>query len=317
MNSKKKIILLLLLQAYFVNGFSWRNAGKVKSAAEVVISSATTGSPLQQIAKSGSRLPSSYEITLKELRDLESEPLCHRTAARLLMNNCEVLEGKNEASVLTESGRKIRDFVDSYAASLAICDLERGSFQIPRECNNFREQILNQHIFLFQRLTKIMGKLTDDADEIFEERLNGLELRAKATGDRIDEISPKVDHLKDSLKSIEDFLLTQLKHSVKETTDAVSLGAHNAASLQKMLEVVLKGVLEGQAEVASTYEKSIRLANQRAEAAMDTAIQAVAVVAESAAHLRNQVELSHLQAIELESRQSNLEQVRNIIIATF
>ncbi|KAI1480991.1 hypothetical protein F4774DRAFT_424573 [Daldinia eschscholtzii] len=144
MNSKKKIILLLLLQAYFINAFSWRNAGKVESVAEVVIGSATAGSPLQQITKSGSRLPSSYEITLKELRDLESEPLCHRTAARLLVNNCEVLEGKNEASVLTESGRKIRDFVDSYAASLAICDLERGNFQIPRECNNFREQVLSQ-----------------------------------------------------------------------------------------------------------------------------------------------------------------------------
>ncbi|KAI1480992.1 hypothetical protein F4774DRAFT_66717 [Daldinia eschscholtzii] len=152
-----------------------------------------------------------------------------------------------------------------------------------------------------------MGKFTDDADDRFEHRMNSLEVRAKATGDRIDELSPKVDHLKDSLKSIEDFFLTQLKHSVKETTDAVSLGAHNAASLQKMLEVVLKGVLEGQAEVASSYEKSIRLANQRAEAAVDAAIQAVAVVAESAAHLRNQVEFSHLQAVELESRQSNLE----------
>lgn len=106
--------------------------------------SATAGGGLSQLLRSRSRLPSSYEVTLKELRELESEPLCHRTAARLLVNNCEVLEGKNEASVLTESGRKIRDFVDSYAASLAICDLERGSFQIPRECANFRESVLSQ-----------------------------------------------------------------------------------------------------------------------------------------------------------------------------
>ena len=84
-----------------------------------------------------------YEMTLQELRQLESEPYCHRIAARLLVNNCELLEGKDEATVLTDSGRQIRDFVDSYAASLAICDLERGNFVIPGECANFREPVLS------------------------------------------------------------------------------------------------------------------------------------------------------------------------------
>ncbi len=87
---------------------------------------------------------SAYDIVLQELRQLESEPLCHRVAARLLVNNCELLEGKDEATVLTDSGRQVRDFVDSYAASLAICDLERGSFLIPEECAKFREPILGQ-----------------------------------------------------------------------------------------------------------------------------------------------------------------------------
>jgi hypothetical protein len=32
--------------------------------------------------------------------------------------------------------------VDSYAASLAICDLERGSFRIPVSCSKFRESTL-------------------------------------------------------------------------------------------------------------------------------------------------------------------------------
>lgn len=75
---------------------------------------------------------------------MESEPLCHRVAARLLVNNCELVDGKNEATMLTDSGRQLRDFVDSYAASLAICDLERGSFKIPNECAKFREPSLTQ-----------------------------------------------------------------------------------------------------------------------------------------------------------------------------
>ncbi|KAI1473169.1 uncharacterized protein F4812DRAFT_454984 [Daldinia caldariorum] len=144
MVSTKKVVVLLLSLAHYIDGFSWRNTPKIEAAAAVLTSSATEEILLQQLSNSGWRSPSSYEITLKELRELESEPLCHRTAARLLVNNCEVLEGKNEASVLTESGRKIRDFVDSYAASLAICDLERGNFQIPRECAKFREPVLSQ-----------------------------------------------------------------------------------------------------------------------------------------------------------------------------
>lgn len=166
----------------------------------------------------------------------------------------------------------------------------------------------DQHILLFQRLTKIMGRFTDDIDKQFEQRMNDLDIRAQAAGGRIDELSPKVDHLRDSLKSVEEFFLARLMHAVKETTDAVSLGAQNAGNLQKMLEVVLKSVFEGQAEVASSYEHSMQLANQRAESAIDTAIQAIAVVTESAAHLRTQVELSRLQAMELELRQANLEE---------
>lgn len=81
---------------------------------------------------------------MSELQELESQPLCHRVAARLLVNNCQLVDGKDEATILTDSGRQVRDFVDSYAASLAICDLERGSFSIPKECAKFREPSLSQ-----------------------------------------------------------------------------------------------------------------------------------------------------------------------------
>ncbi|KAJ9133087.1 Nuclear fusion protein KAR5 [Pleurostoma richardsiae] len=96
------------------------------------------------ILKARTKLPNIYAAALNELQALESEPLCHRVAARLLVNNCQLLEGKDEATVLTDSGRHIRDFVDSYAASLAICDLERGAFEIPSACSKFREPALVQ-----------------------------------------------------------------------------------------------------------------------------------------------------------------------------
>ncbi|POS74960.1 hypothetical protein DHEL01_v206644 [Diaporthe helianthi] len=100
-------------------------------------------SPIEML-QSGSQPSEVYTVALSELQDLESEPLCHRIAARLLIGNCQLLDGKSEATVLTDSGRQIRDFVDSYAASMAICDLERGRFTIPSVCDKFREPALGQ-----------------------------------------------------------------------------------------------------------------------------------------------------------------------------
>lgn len=87
-------------------------------------------------------MPNKYVVALNELQELESEPLCHRIAARQLVSNCQLLDGQDDATVLTDSGRATRDFVDFYAASLAICDLERGSFVIPPVCSKFREPAL-------------------------------------------------------------------------------------------------------------------------------------------------------------------------------
>ncbi|KAI0386445.1 hypothetical protein F5Y04DRAFT_290077 [Hypomontagnella monticulosa] len=338
-------IILLPIQAHLVNGFPWSSEPSVDSNKKDVASSAMGGGSLPQLLGSGfgSRLPSSYETALNELRELESEPLCHKTAARLLINNCQLLEDKNAATVLTESGRAIRDFVDAYAASLAICDLERGSFQIPTACNNFREPALNQlphqnlghlhntwvsyrhkalrfceaaradnekdqQIILFQRLTEIMGRFIGDIDKQFEQHMDDLDLRTQATAGKINDLSPQVDHLKDSLVSLQNMLLDQLNQAVKETTDVVNSGADNAVNLQRMFEVIINGALEGQAELSSAYERSIQLANQRAESAVDTAAKAIALAAESATHLGSQLEFTRLQAMDLATRQDNLEQ---------
>ncbi|KAK2004968.1 nuclear membrane fusion protein Kar5 [Colletotrichum falcatum] len=131
--------LMILFCIGSVDAFSWGgNEGRstlLRSLEEHVVGSSIS-------IQDRSRLPNVYAVAMQELQELESEPLCHRIAARLLVNNCQLLDGKDDATVLTDSGRQVRDFVDSYAASLAICDLERGSFAIPSSCAPFRERSL-------------------------------------------------------------------------------------------------------------------------------------------------------------------------------
>lgn len=127
-------LALLVIFSPSVSPFSWRNELRARPQLQ---------SP-SEVLEPKSRLPDVYAVALNELKELEAQPLCHRVAARLLVNNCQLLDGKDEATILTDSGRQLRDFVDSYAASLAICDLERGSFNIPYQCDKFRESALSQ-----------------------------------------------------------------------------------------------------------------------------------------------------------------------------
>ncbi|KAL6866642.1 hypothetical protein J3F83DRAFT_116580 [Trichoderma novae-zelandiae] len=136
------ILQIALLLSNGAVGFSW-GAGKGRSRlvhpAGLPPSMSDSTSSLRL---DNSKLPAMYATALNELQELESEPLCHRTAALLLVNNCQLLDGRDDATILTDSGRAARDFVDSYAASLAICDLERGSFIIPSSCSKFQESVL-------------------------------------------------------------------------------------------------------------------------------------------------------------------------------
>jgi hypothetical protein len=136
--------ILALSKTNFAFAFSWGRDVRPAASVGTPRSSDPRLSTPSHLLQTSSSSPSTYEVALIELKQLELEPLCHRTAARLLVNNCQLLEGKDEATVLTDSGRQIRDFVDAYAASLAICDLQRGSFMIPGECAKFRESALNQ-----------------------------------------------------------------------------------------------------------------------------------------------------------------------------
>lgn len=83
-----------------------------------------------------------YIKAMMELKRLEEEPLCHRIAARMLMDNCQGLEDVNEKDYIFYSGRIQRHHVESFAASLAICDMERSGMTVPDTCFPFQLQSL-------------------------------------------------------------------------------------------------------------------------------------------------------------------------------
>ncbi|KAI1636836.1 hypothetical protein F4809DRAFT_607333 [Biscogniauxia mediterranea] len=352
------IVLLLLAGSRLASGFPWLGEPEVPSAREQIVSNSAS-----QLLQSGLRSPSFYESALDELQQLETQPLCHRIAARLLVNNCQLLEGKDEATVLTDSGRKIRDFVDSYAASLAICDLERGSFVIPRECANFRESTLSQlplqttarlhitsqeidaclsglgtsdsawntwvsyrhkalrfceaaradndraqNILVFQRLVNIMSKLTDDIDSKYDTHMRHMDLRVQKAGEKVDNLSPQIEHIQKALNSMETILSGRLTHSLQESTEVVKAGTEHAVNLQRILEVMLEGVRNSYAESALVHEDSLAVMRKRTSSEIDILMAAMTGALASTTTLQNQIDVAMNQAAQLESRQDTLEQ---------
>jgi len=80
-----------------------------------------------------------------ELKQLESEPICYRVAARLLVNNCRGLEQLNEHNYQFNSNEAQRHHVDSFTISLTTCELERMALMVPGECSPFTSAALFQY----------------------------------------------------------------------------------------------------------------------------------------------------------------------------
>ncbi|KAI0394217.1 hypothetical protein F5Y17DRAFT_428716 [Xylariaceae sp. FL0594] len=356
----KALLVFLLVSSTAASALSWQNwAGARRTEGRVQIPPNTSGSQLQGRHP---YIPSSYDVVLDELAQLESEPLCHRIAARLLVNNCQLLEGKDEATVLTDSGRKIRDFVDSYAASLAICDLERGRFQIPDECIKFREPTLSQlslqeavhlhvtsteidaclsglgasdsawntwvsyrhkalrfceaaradndkdeHIALFKRLTKIMSSLTHDVDERLEERMNNIDVRTKAVADELDNLSLLLAKLHQGMDTADAMISDHLVRSIRDSQGHLDSGLQSAVHLERMLELLIRGVTDSHAEMANAQEQSLHLVTQKAKSEVVGVVNTMAAAVAASVALQNQVELFHRQAVDLEEKQVALD----------
>ncbi|EAA28446.1 hypothetical protein GE21DRAFT_9278 [Neurospora crassa] len=322
------------------------------------------------LLRASSRLPNIYAVALSELQELESEPFCHRVAARLLVNNCQLVDGKNDATILTDTGRQVRDFVDSYAASLAICDLERGRFNIPAQCAKFREPALSQiairdqaqlhvssheidhclsamkssdaawntwisyrhkalrfceaaradnekaqNILLYQRLTNVMKNLTEGVEAQLQKQMNRLDLRTQQSMKNLDNLTPQIDKLRDGLAMVHEYLATDVEATLRRSFASLHDSQQQAEDLQKLLNLLLTGVLEGHSRVAHAHEHALQQVSVRANDGIGALVAVVATAAASTTALQQQIELSNQQAAALALRQDNLEQGMDRLLA--
>ncbi|TDZ30323.1 hypothetical protein C8035_v002885 [Colletotrichum spinosum] len=252
----------VLVQRWIASAQAWSWGSENKGLDTVHIMNSHVETPSTK-AQSTPKLPDIYTVVIRELQELESEPLCHRNAARLLVNNCQLIDGKDDATMDIDSGRRIRDFVDSYAASLAICDLERGSFDIPAGCAPFRASSL--------------AKLPDPKQPLLHVSPQQIDFCLKGLAKSTSSWNTWVSYRHKSLRFCE---------AARAENDK---GLEDAQHLQQLLTVLMKTVLAGNAEIASLHDSALMKFSERTISQVDVVMDALVSTAASAASLQDQM----------------------------
>ncbi|KAH7312355.1 hypothetical protein B0I35DRAFT_488002 [Stachybotrys elegans] len=345
--TRQLLVSILLIQTAFafgVRSFSWiRRDDRASSDLSKRWGGSHTSS--SAIVNSQAKSADMYSLAIDELQAMELEPLCHRVAARLLVHHCQVLDGQDEATVLTDTGRAARDFVDAYAASLAICDLERGSFSIPSVCSKFREPTLSR---IPPPTTPQLHATSTEIDGCLEGLARSdaawntwLSYRHKALrfceAARAENEKDQTIQVYQAVTSIMRRLTTQiekdlerrfewLEEKFQQTHESLQGLAPHVKTMQSDLEdlkeLVSDGImspvqiLETLLRTVSTNTDNLVVSHQSAvqsttdqinqqAGAMMTAIQAVMLTASS---LQHDIDISKTQAIELGKQQDRLEE---------
>lgn len=145
-----------------------------------------------------------------------------------------------------------------------------------------------QNILLYQRLTKVMAKLTYGVEVEMQEHMENLELRLQKAGDAAQGLGPELERLRATLADIENYVIHDLEHSIKKSRKSVHDGLQGATHLQRLLTVMIQTVLDGASQVAVAQEKSLDLAGQRDDE-IRTWINAIATVAASTDILNSRI----------------------------
>jgi hypothetical protein len=69
----------------------------------------------------------------------------------------------------------------------------------------------------------------------------------------------------------------------------VNTGIDSAVNLQRMLEIMINGILAANAEAASAHEKSMQLVTQRAESGLGAITSAMGAAMATASTLQQQI----------------------------
>ncbi|CZR51965.1 uncharacterized protein PAC_01842 [Phialocephala subalpina] len=139
-----QLVILVVIPGTALAYSPWRSTNQVDTVSNDVNTPNDSDSKFNpsELLDFKAHKPEVYTKALMELKRLEQEPICHRTAAQLLMNNCRGIEENDASENQWGSSHLQRHHVESFANGLTMCDAERAKWAIPEACFPFESSAL-------------------------------------------------------------------------------------------------------------------------------------------------------------------------------
>ena len=123
--------------------------------------------------------------------------------------------------------------------------------------------------------------------------MHDLEARTRRSSEAIDRLNPRVNDIKSGLDKVHQYLVSDLKESMQQSSDTVKEGIAHAENLQRMLAVLMSSVLQGTSQLAAANEKFIQEASLKVTTEMSAVMAIVATAASSSVSLQKQIVRCH------------------------
>lgn len=142
-----------------------------------------------------------------------------------------------------------------------------------------------------------MRNLTEGVEDELHKRMDQLDLRTQESIKNLDNLTPQIDKLRDGLAMIHDYLATDVGAVLRRSSASLHDSQQQAEDLQKLLNVLLTGVLDGHSKVAHAHEHALQQVSVRANDDIGALVAVVATAAASTTALQQQI-VSHLPCID-------------------
>lgn len=187
----------------------------------------------------------------------------------------------------------------------------------------------DEHIRLYQRITKIMSRLTTDVEDYMRTRLQDIDNTIQHTNSYLEILSQKLEStttgLEDRLQSLGQMVSKKLYKSaevgspscviqlsltlLQESHDVVTRVSNDANALHDLVRLMMQDMMHRSEAIANAHDNALENFKGRANSELEAVMSHLAVVVSASTHLQNELASSHARVKELSDAQQRVQEV--------
>jgi hypothetical protein len=117
--------------------------------------------------------------------------------------------------------------------------------------------------------------------------MENLDIRTRQMMESLDQLNPQIHGFKAELEKIQTYLTVELGKTATQSKETIQESIQGASQLQELLMSLFRTALEGQSQMTSFHELSLRQVTKQADEELSGLAMAVAAAVASTSSLQN------------------------------